>query len=98
MTFTEKVLTLTAQIPRGKITTYKILAKKAGNERAVRACGNILNGNKHLITIPCHRVVKSSGEVGGYVNGTSKKEHILISEGIEIEAGKVKNIDNVLWK
>ncbi len=60
------------------------------NPKAARAVGRILNSNKNLITIPCHRVVKSNGEVGGYALGTEKKIELLKKEGVEIKNGKVE--------
>ncbi len=74
MTFTEAVFDIVRQIPKGKVLTYRQVAKLAGNEKAARAVGAILRSNrdKH---IPCHRVVKTNGELGGYngLRGSSKK-------------------------
>ena len=95
--FNEKVLALTMKIPHGKITTYKRIAQKLGAANASRAVGNALNKNENLITIPCHRVVRSNGAVGGYVAGTSKKVHLLKKEGVKIENNKVINLAEVLW-
>ena len=53
-------------IPRGKTITYKELARKLGNARAARAVGNALANNPFAPLIPCHRVVKSDGRIGGY--------------------------------
>ncbi len=61
MLFSEKVLNLTQKIPKGKVTTYKEIAK-ALNTKAYRAVGNVLNKNKNPVVIPCHRVVKSTGD------------------------------------
>ena len=72
-----------AKIPQGKVLTYKKVAKLAGNEKAARAVGNILNKYyKHCLknsspTIPCHRVVRSDGKPGGYVLGGKKKKELL---------------------
>jgi methylated-DNA-[protein]-cysteine S-methyltransferase len=98
MTYSEKILALTAQIPRGKITTYKLLGAKAGNEKSSRACGNALNKNTQPITIPCHRVVKSNGEVGGYAFGAEKKIELLKNEGIDVVDGRVINLEKYLWQ
>jgi O-6-methylguanine DNA methyltransferase len=81
--FSQKVIQLVAKIPRGKVLTYKEVAKRAGNEKAARAVGNILNAyykycmenKKH--TIPCHRVVRSDGKIGGYALGSKKKKKLL---------------------
>ncbi|MEA3343943.1 MAG: MGMT family protein [archaeon] len=98
MSFSEEVLKLTKQIPKGKITTYMELAKALGNPRASRAVGNALNKNRRLKVIPCHRVIKSSGEVGGYSRGKEKKIAFLKKEGILIKGEKVINFENILYQ
>ncbi len=79
-TFTEKVYEVVRKIPEGKTLSYKEVAKKAGSEKAFRAVGNILNKNYNP-EIPCHRVIKSSGELGGYNRGSKNKKKILLKEG-----------------
>ncbi len=79
-TFTEKVYEVVKKIPKGKTLSYKEVAKKAGSEKAFRAVGNILNKNNDP-KIPCHRVIKSSGGLGGYNRGTENKKKILMKEG-----------------
>ena len=64
--------------------TYKQVAKLAGKPMAYRAVGNILNKN-HDTAIPCHRVIRSDGKIGGYNKGIKKKKEILFSEGIVIQ-------------
>ena len=83
MTFSEKVMMVVRKISKGKVLTYAEVAKLAGNAKAYRAVGNILNKNydEH---IPCHRVVRSDGTLGGYNKGEKKKKQILISEGYNI--------------
>ena len=77
------------EIPKGKVLTYKIVAKLAENPRAYRTVGNILNKNKNP-KIPCHRVIKSDGKIGGYKYGVKKKIALLKKEGIIINPhGKV---------
>ncbi len=80
MTFSEKVLAITAKIPKGKTLTYQEVARRAGNPKAFRAVGNILNKNYNP-DIPCHRVVRSNGNTGGYNRGTENKIKILKTEG-----------------
>ena len=80
-TFTEKVYEVVGKIPRGKVLTYKEVAKLAGNKKASRAVGNILNKNYNP-KIPCHRVLRSDGKIGGYNRGVEKKKEILKSEGV----------------
>lgn len=79
-TFTEKVYEVVRKIPKGKTLSYKEVAKKAGSPNAFRAVGNILNKNYNP-KIPCHRVIKSSGELGGYNRGSKNKKKILLEEG-----------------
>ena len=79
MTFRESVFKVVRQIPRGKTLTYKEVAKKAGSPNAYRAVGNALNTN-YDPKIPCHRVIRSNGEVGGYNRGSMKKEIKLKKE------------------
>lgn len=79
-TFTEKVLRVVSTIPKGKVLTYKQVATLAGSPNAVRAVGNILNKNYNP-DVPCHRVIKSGGEIGGYNRGVNKKAKILKDEG-----------------
>ena len=78
--FADKVLAAVKKIPRGKTATYKEIAKRAGNTRAFRAVGNILNKN-YDPKVPCHRVVRSDGKAGGYNRGAKKKIAILKKEG-----------------
>lgn len=80
--FTLRVLEVVRKIPRGKVLTYAQVAKLAGRSKAMRAVGNILNKN-YDPTIPCHRVVRSDGKLGGYNRGTQKKQQLLKAEGIK---------------
>lgn len=79
-TFADKVRDVVRKIPKGKVLTYKEVAKKAGNEKAVRAVGNILSKNFDS-KIPCHRVIRSDGKIGGYNRGVKNKISILKKEG-----------------
>lgn len=78
--FSEKVYSVVAKIPKGQVLTYKQVAKKAGSPLAFRAVGNILNKNFNS-SIPCHRVVRSDGKIGGYNRGAKRKKEILTKEG-----------------
>lgn len=89
MGFQEEVLKLVSRIPEGKVATYKQLARVLGKPRAYRAVGNALSGNPRPNEIPCHRVVRSDGNLGGYIFGRKRKVELLDDEGIEIESGKV---------
>lgn len=88
VSFREKVLRVVKKIPRGRTLTYKEVAKMAGFPRAWRVVGNVLNQNKDP-NAPCHRVVKSNREIGGYRNGSEKKIKLLQKEGIIIKHGKI---------
>lgn len=83
MDFAEKVLEIVRKIPKRSVMTYREVAERAGSARAYRAVGNILNKN-HDSRIPCHRVIRSDGGIGGYNRGVSKKRRILRKEGVEI--------------
>lgn len=86
--FVKSVYEVVKNIPKGKVMTYKEVAKKAGSIKASRAVGNILNKNFDL-KIPCHRVVRSDGSIGGYNRGLSNKIKILRKEGVLIVKNKV---------
>ena len=88
MTFTEKVLQIVSNIPKGKVLTYKQVARKAGSLNASRAVGTIMKGN-YDEKIPCHRVIKSDGTVGKYNRGGFKKKlEILKKEGADLNKFK----------
>jgi O-6-methylguanine DNA methyltransferase len=77
--FSEAVRTVVRGIPKGGTLTYKEVAKRAGRPGAYRAVGNILNKN-YDPEIPCHRVIRSDGQTGGYNRGATKKMAILKAE------------------
>jgi O-6-methylguanine DNA methyltransferase len=79
-TFTEKVLKVVSRIPKGKTLSYKQVAEKAGSPGASRAVGSILKQN-YDPAVPCHRVIKSNGEIGEYNRGKENKLIILRKEG-----------------
>jgi len=84
--FKQEVIRIVKSIPRGETLTYKEVARRAGNQKAARAVGNILNAHyKFCIshkspTIPCHRVVRSDGNPGGYALGEKKKKLLINRE------------------
>lgn len=80
MDFKKKVYSIVRQIPQGKVLTYKEVAERVGKPRAYRAVGNILNKNFDS-TIPCHRVIRSDGNIGGYNRGAAEKKKVLEKEG-----------------
>lgn len=80
ITFAEKVRQVIRQIPRGRTLSYKEVAVRAGYPGAYRAVGNILNKNRDFKNIPCHRVIRSNGKIGGYVFGSKRKALLLNKE------------------
>jgi len=78
--FTAAVYAVARQIPKGQTLTYKEAARLAGRPKAYRAVGNILNKNRDFKNIPCHRVVRSDGQIGGYAFGACKKKMLLKKE------------------
>ena len=75
--FAKKVYKALLTIPPGEVRTYKWLASKAGRPQAFRAVGQILKNNPYPLIIPCHRIVESSGKIGGYVWGKKIKKRLL---------------------
>ncbi len=86
--FNERVWKLCAQVPAGKVTTYQELANALGTT-AYRAVGNALNKNPYAPRVPCHRVVKSDGTLGGFARGLEAKEILLQKEGVRFTGGRV---------
>lgn len=86
------------EVPKGQITTYGELSKAVGMKNGQRAVGKIMNKNPYPVIIPCHRVVMSSGKVGGYAYGDHIKAKMLHDEGIEIKNGKIVDLEKKLYK
>lgn len=82
--FSKKVYDVVRQIPKGSVLTYKEVAARAGSPWAFRAVGNILSKNYNP-EIPCHRVIRSDGKLGGYNRGELLKREILEKEGNSVE-------------
>ncbi|MBT3407004.1 MGMT family protein [Candidatus Woesearchaeota archaeon] len=83
MNFAEKVYKLCKKIPKGKVSTYKEIAR-AMNSKAYRAVGSALNKNPYSPKVPCHRVINSNGKIGGFASGSKKKIKLLRQEGIVV--------------
>jgi methylated-DNA-[protein]-cysteine S-methyltransferase len=81
--FQYRVYQAVLQIPKGEVRSYKWVAEKIGRPKASRAVGQALKRNPYIGIVPCHRVIKSSGELGGYVLGTKKKKRRLCMEGVD---------------
>ena len=89
MTLGTKVYRQLLRVPEGKVTTYGDLAKAVGLKSGQRAIGTIMKKNPFPVIVPCHRVIKSDGKIGGYVYGERVKSHMLLKEGIKIKDGKI---------
>lgn len=97
MTTAKKVYDLLKKIPEGKVTTYKAIAEKIGT-KGYRAIGQIVGANPNAPRVPCHRVVRTDGGLGGYAFGIDKKIAILAKEGVKIIDGKVADFAKKFYK
>jgi methylated-DNA-[protein]-cysteine S-methyltransferase len=102
MAFNEKVYEKLRNVPKGKVTTYKSLAESL-NTKAYQAVGNAMKNNPHAPEVPCHRVVKSDGSIGGFKGkktgkAIEEKINMLKKEGIKFENKKIKNFKEVLYR
>lgn len=79
--FQQEVYDMVRKIPKGSVMTYAQVAKAIGRPKAVRAVGNALNKNPFAPAVPCHRVIRSDGSVGGFAWGSDKKIRLLKKEG-----------------
>jgi methylated-DNA-[protein]-cysteine S-methyltransferase len=84
--FQQAVLRAEHAIPRGNVSTYGLLAARLGKPKAARAVGQALSTNPFPIIVPCHRAVRSSGELGGYQGGPAMKRALLEREGVVFDA------------
>ena len=85
-TFAKQVLAATSRVPFGRTTTYGELAERIGHPRAARAVGTALGSNPVPVVVPCHRVLRAGGALGGYGGGLPRKELLLELEGIHLPA------------
>jgi len=83
--FATRVLRATARVPYGRLVTYREVARRAGSPNAYRAAGNALGSNPIPIVVPCHRVVREGGGLGGYTGGLDRKRLLLRLEGAHEE-------------
>ena len=98
MNIDKKIYKKLLEVPKGKITTYGELAKAVGLKNGQRTVGKIMNKNPYPVIIPCHRVVKSDGKVGGYAYGEEIKSDMLTREGIVIKNGKILDLENTIYR
>jgi len=102
--FQKRVYELCKRVPKGRVTTYKAIAKKMGT-KAYRAVGTALNRNPFGILncsgknmVPCHRVVAINGKLDGFAHGLRKKAELLKKESIKIKNNKIEDFDKILFK
>ncbi len=98
MSLDKKIYKKLLEVPKGKITTYGDLAKAVGLKNGQRAVGKIMNKNPYPVIIPCHRVIKSDGKIGGYAYGEEIKSNMLSKEGIKIQNGKILDLENSIHR
>ena len=91
MKLEEKIYQKLLQVPFGYVTTYGELAKAINLKNGQRVVGQIMKKNPFPVIIPCHRVVKSDGTVGGYAYGVEIKKHMLSKEGLEIINNRISD-------
>jgi methylated-DNA-[protein]-cysteine S-methyltransferase len=79
------------------VSSYHALACALGSAKASRAVGNALNRNPNPVVVPCHRVVRSDGGIGGYKRGAREKLRLLAREGVKVEGGRVTDFRKVFF-
>ena len=84
MSPTERVYKLLCSVPRGTVVTYADLARAAGIEHGQRAVGRMMATNPYPGIVPCHRVVRSDGSIGGYLYGEDSKRAMLERDGVKV--------------
>jgi len=94
----EKVYKKLLEVPKGKITTYGELSKAIGLKNGQRVIGKIMNKNPYPVIVPCHRVIKSDGKIGGYAWGEKVKAKMLSNEGIKIKNGKILDVEKSIHR
>ena len=94
--FNERVWELTKKIPKGNISTYKLVAEALGS-KCYRAVGNALNKNPYAPIVPCHRIVSSNGHLHGFAYGLKAKQEMLEKEGLLIKNYKIVDFEKKLY-
>lgn len=93
----KRVLELVKMVPDGRVTTYREIARALGNPKLARAVGNALNANRDPENVPCFKVVRSDGTVGGYVLGAGEKIRRLKKSGVKVKNGRIAELEQVLY-
>jgi O-6-methylguanine DNA methyltransferase len=94
--FTARVMTVVRRIPPGRVSTYGDVADAAGKPRAWRAVGNIMRTCSRR-DVPCHRVVASGGQLGGYGGNTAMKRALLQAEGVLFSGSRIRDFRARRW-
>jgi len=95
--FNQRCYKLLTRVPRGRVTTYGEIARALGS-KGYRAVGQAMNRNPDAPRVPCHRVVRSDGTLGGYAGGLNKKRALLKKEGVVLTGQKVASLEKVLFR
>ena len=102
--FNQEIYKLLKKVPKGKITTYKMLAEALGT-KAYRAVGQAMRCNPHAPIVPCHRVVKSDGSIGGFSGSTNpngkeikRKINMLRKEGVKVDYNRIVDFEKILFE
>ena len=98
MNIEQRIYKKLLEVPRGKVTTYGELSKAVGIKNGQRYIGSVMNKNPYPAIIPCHRVVMSTGKIGGYAYGQHIKAKMLGDEGVLIENGKILDWKNKIHR
>jgi len=94
----EKIYRKLLEVPLGYVTTYGELAKAINLKNGQRVVGQIMKKNPFPVIVPCHRVVKSDGTIGGYAYGVDIKKNMLTKEGFRIDGDKILDFKNNLFR
>jgi O-6-methylguanine DNA methyltransferase len=97
MNLCEYTYFLVKQIPKGRVSTYGAVAKALGNKGYARAIGKYMNKNPDPDTMPCFKIVKSDGSIGGFGRGINDKIRRLNEDGIKVKDGKIVNFKKVFF-
>ena len=95
MNLEDRVYKKLLKVPPGMVTTYGELAKAVGLKNGQRVIGRIMNKNPYPVIVPCHRVIKSNGQIGGYAWGEKIKTNMLSKEGMKIKNGKITDLEMI---
>ena len=98
MKIDKKIYKKLLQVPLGKITTYGELSRAISLKNGQRVIGQIMKKNPFPVIVPCHRVVKSNREIGGYAFGIDIKRNMLTKEGICIKNDKIENFEKSFFR